>query len=60
MMAANSRPEPIEREAAHALPDHLRDVALATQELAKCERTARGPSGGNMHMSQQVGILEEQ
>jgi len=29
MMAANSRPEPIEREAAHALPDHLRDVALA-------------------------------
>ncbi len=40
MMAANSRPDPTEREAAHVLTDHLRDVALTTQEIAK-DRIAR-------------------
>lgn len=40
MMAANSRPEPTERETARALSDHMRDVALIAQELAN-DRIAR-------------------
>ena len=40
MMAANSRPDPIERETAHALTDHLRDVARVAQEIAN-DRIAR-------------------
>jgi hypothetical protein len=41
MMAANSRPEPNEGDAARTLTDHLRDVALVAQEIAKRERIAR-------------------
>lgn len=40
MMAANSRPDPIERDAAHALTDHLRDVARVAEERAN-DRFAR-------------------
>ncbi len=35
MMAAKSRFEPIESEAAHRLTDHLQDAAPVTPEMAK-------------------------
>jgi len=48
MMAASPRPESVEREAAHAPPDHVQDVALAAQEIAKRERIARAGHPGEI------------